>query len=153
VTYYLAFDPGLKTGAWAVIDHNGQYIECADIPNDGDRVKPLELKQSILRVIPAGEDVQVVIENVFAMPKQGLSSTAKFMRATGCIEAVAQMIGAVHFVRPQEWKKYYGLIGTEKAQSLAMARAIWPTAPLKLKKHHGRAEALLLAQWGLSTLS
>lgn len=153
MTYYIALDPGLTSGAWAVIDHHGHYIDCGDIPNDGDRVKAMELKACLLRSVPAGEDMQIVIENVFAMPKQGLSSTAKFMRATGCIEAVAQMLGAVHFVRPQEWKKHYKLIGTEKTASLAMARAIWPTAPLKLKKHHGRAEALLLAQWGKATLS
>ena len=86
-------------------------------------------------------------------PGQGMASSAAFMRATGCIEAVASlMLYPVHFVTPQCWKKHHGLIKAPKAASLAMARAMWPTAGLKLAMHHGRAEALLMAQFGLETL-
>jgi crossover junction endodeoxyribonuclease RuvC len=45
------------------------------------------------------------------------------------------------------WKKHHGLIGTEKAASLELARSLWPEAPLKLKKDHNKADALLMALW------
>ena len=82
------------------------------------------------------------------MPKQGIASSGKFMRAAGAIEATAALTGSpMILVTPQRWKRHHGLIGTEKKASLELARQRWPDAPLKLVKHHGRADALLMAQW------
>ena len=70
------------------------------------------------------------------------------MRAAGAIEAVGALVGdTLTLVRPQVWKKHHGLIGTEKKASLELARRIWPDAQLRLAKHHGRADALLIALW------
>jgi hypothetical protein len=49
-------------------------------------------------------------------------------------------------VTPQKWKKDMGLT-SDKDLSLAMARELWPTAPLSRKMDNGRAEALLMAEW------
>ena len=54
-------------------------------------------------------------------------------------------------VRPQEWKAHYGL-GSDKNDSLELARRYYPDVDLHLKKHHGRAEALLIARYGLDTI-
>ena len=153
MSLFIALDPGLVSGAWAAIDHNGAYVACGDIPHANDRVQPRALRIALEQAIPKGDSCEIAIENVFGMPGQGISSTSKFMRAAGCIEAVALMMHyPVHFVRPQEWKKYHNLIGTTKKESLALAREKWPTAPLKLAKHHGRADALLMADWLRDTL-
>lgn len=153
MTTYLAIDPGLRSGAWAAIDHNGTFLACGDVPSLGDRVQPRLLIQALREAIPPGDVAEIMIEQVGVMPKQGITSTGHFMRATGCIEAVASlMMCPVHFVTPQKWKKHHGLIGTTKADSLAMARAKWPEAPLRLAKHHGRGDALLMALYGMETL-
>jgi crossover junction endodeoxyribonuclease RuvC len=90
----------------------------------------------------------MAVEDVHTMPGQGIASSGKFMRAAGSIEAVAALAGdRVVLVRPQVWKKYHGLIGTEKVASLELARSLWPEAPLKLKKDHNKADALLMAMW------
>jgi len=150
---YLAVDPGLISGAWAAIDGHGRFVACGDVPNADGRVQPRALKDALQACVPAGDSAEIVIEQVGVMPGQGMASTGRFMRATGCIEAVAMLTGyPVHFVTPQAWKKYHGLIGAPKAASLAMAKALWPTAPLKLVKHHGRGEALLMSLYGLGTL-
>lgn len=150
---YLAIDPGLISGAWAAIDANGAFIACGDVPNADGRVQPRALKDVLQACIPAGDSAEIVIEQVGVMPGQGIASTGRFMRATGCIEAVAMLMNyPVHFATPQVWKKHCGLIGAPKAASLAMAKLIWPTAPLKLVKHHGRSEALLMALYGKETL-
>lgn len=151
---YIGIDPGLLSGAWGAIDHHGGFVGCGDIPHENGRVQPRLLKIALQAVISKGSDgCEIVIEQVGCMPGQGIASTSKFMRATGCIEAVASLLlYPVHFVTPQVWKKHHALIKAPKAASLAMARAYWPSAPLKLAKHHGRAEALLMAHYGLDKL-
>ena len=49
-------------------------------------------------------------------------------------------------VRPQVWKKALG-VTSDKNTSLALARELFPEAVLDLKKHHGKAEALLIAEY------
>lgn len=81
------------------------------------------------------------------MPAQGVASTFKFGLAFGMALAMTQRINApTHLVTPQKWKKDLGL-SSDKNDSLAMARKLWPDAPLERKKDNGRAEALLLAHW------
>lgn len=144
---YLGIDPGL-TGAWAAINHNGEYIACGDMPVHQGRVVASALRKSILGAIPSLETASIVVEQVHAMPNQGVTSMFNFGHTCGVIHAVAEMLPyPVTFVTPQCWKKHAGLIGTEKSASLLLARNIWAEAPLHLKKHHGRADALLMARW------
>ena len=49
-------------------------------------------------------------------------------------------------VHPATWKKHFKLT-SDKELSRALATRLFPAAPLHLKKHDGRAEALLLARW------
>ena len=81
------------------------------------------------------------------MPGQGVASTFKFGRAVGAIDAVADMMfGVWHIVSPQRWKKSMG-VTQDKMKSLNLARELWPNAPLSRMKDHGRAEALLIAEY------
>jgi len=52
----------------------------------------------------------------------------------------------IFFVTPQVWKKSMNLT-SDKNESLAAARIAFPQAVLKLKKDHGKAEALLIAEY------
>jgi Holliday junction resolvasome RuvABC endonuclease subunit len=141
---FYGIDPGSASGAWGAVDDTGAFVGCGDLPVKDGRILALELRDILL----APE--HIAIEDVHTMPGQGIASSGKFMRAAGAIEAVAALTGAqVTLVRPQVWKKHHDLIGTEKVASLELARALWPDAPLKLAKHHGRADALLMALWGL----
>jgi crossover junction endodeoxyribonuclease RuvC len=142
--YFIGLDPGSASGAYGVIDQDGNYVACGDIPTVDGRVCAVALFDCIhatcLRYL--------AVEDVHTMPKQGIASSGKFMRAAGAIEATAALTGSpMILVTPQRWKKHHGLIGTEKKASLELARQRWPDAPLKLVKHHGRADALLMALW------
>ena len=54
-------------------------------------------------------------------------------------------------VHPVTWKsKIMAGMGKEKDASIARAKQLYPTADLSLKKHHGRADALLIAHFGRS---
>lgn len=143
---YIGIDPGLVSGAWGAITHNGECIGCGDIPNDGARVSPKGLKEVLLGAIQ-GEDCQIVTEDVYSMPGQGHSSTYKFGRAVGVIEAVCQMLpGPWFIVHPTRWKRDMG-VSSDKELCRMEALTLFPTAEIRLKKHHNRAEALLLAEW------
>lgn len=146
---YIGIDPGANSGAWGAIDHNGAYIGCGDIEGNGTRIYPRMLKVALQDAIKRGQDgASIAIEQVGVMPGQGISSSGKFMRATGAIEATVDLLlYPYEFVTPQKWKKYFDLIKKDKKASLELARSKWESAPLKLMKHHGRAEALLIALW------
>lgn len=144
---YVGIDVGLRSGAVAAIDHNSVVVGCADIPSVGDRVNVIALHRMILDMIGT-QDFHITIEEVGVMPKQGISSTGLFMRAAGAIETVALLLTKdVLLVRPTKWKKIMK-VTSEKDTSLTLARELFPAASLKRKKDHGRAEALLLAEYG-----
>jgi crossover junction endodeoxyribonuclease RuvC len=141
---FIGLDPGSASGAWGAIDQDGLYVGCGDLPTTDGRINAVELMELIWNDYPT----HIAVEDVHTMPGQGISSSGKFMRAAGAIEAVGALVGdTLTLVRPQVWKKHHGLIGTEKKASLELARRIWPDAQLRLAKHHGRADALLIALW------
>jgi Holliday junction resolvasome RuvABC endonuclease subunit len=141
---FIGLDPGSSSGAYGIIDQDGNYVACGEIPTVNSRVDALAL----LRCISMPFESYFAVENVHTMTGQGISSSGKFMRAAGAIEATAALTGSpMVLVSPQMWKRHHGLIGTEKKASLELARKLWPDAPLKLVKHHGRSDALLMALW------
>lgn len=145
---YIGIDPGAVSGAYAAINHNGDFIGCGDIPSIEGRVNASQLRYALKSCVSSFDTAMIAVESVHSMPKQGIASTAKFMRAVGAIEATAEL---THYpfvlVTPQAWKKHHGLIGTEKVASLELARSMFPEAPLTRQKDHGRADALLMAIW------
>jgi crossover junction endodeoxyribonuclease RuvC len=149
---FVGIDPGAVSGAFGVIDHNAQFIGCGQIPVKDERIDVIGLKSLLLGFIPVVDSAMICIEQVHLMPGQGVSSGAKFMRATGAIEATCQLTNyPVTFVTPQKWKKHFCLIGVEKSKSLEVARQRFTDAPLSLKKHHNLADALLLSLYLLES--
>jgi crossover junction endodeoxyribonuclease RuvC len=100
----------------------------------------------------ANEDATFFIESVHAMPKQGVTSTFNFGRGFGLLEGIIVGLKAPYqLVTPQQWKKdMMAGMPREKDASRLVALRLFPnlTDKLKLKKHHGRADALLLAEYG-----
>ena len=91
-----------------------------------------------------------IIENVHAMPAQGVTSSFKFGRCFGVVEAmVAAHFIPVQYVTPQKWKGAFGLTADKDAARAAASKLmprhahLWPN-----KGHDGRAEAALLALYG-----
>lgn len=142
---YLGFDPGFS-GAWGMIDHNGEFVACGDMIHNGSRILTSKVWEDVVKARD-GEDMEIVIELVASMPKQGVSSTFKFGMAFGATIAIAERFNVpFHLVVPRVWKKAMEL-DSDKDKSLSLARDLWPSAPLTRKKDNGRAEALLLAEW------
>jgi crossover junction endodeoxyribonuclease RuvC len=142
----VGIDAGLS-GAWGMIDLHGKYWSLGDMHHDENGVLETERIWSEMAQARDGQDIVVVLEKVHSMPNQGLSSTFKFGMAFGGAIALAKRFNfGLVMVTPQEWKKSLKL-SSSKDESLLMARELFPNAPLTLKKHNGRAEALLIAEF------
>lgn len=150
--HILGVDPGL-TGAIALLNPSGELITLDDMPvmrvGKKNQVDPWGVAQVVRQnlALSAG-NVSAIVEKVGAMPNQGTVSMFNFGFSVGVIHGALAM-GDIDFktITPQAWKKRAGLIGSEKDASRLLAQAIYPTAELNLKKHHGRADALLIANW------
>lgn len=156
---WLGIDPGLK-GALALVSNDG-LVGVTDMPKaterhgkeSRDRICSHSLRDELLIMQNTHGKIRVaVVELTGPMPKQGVTSVFRFGYGNGQIDGVlAALCIPTEYVRPQAWKKALGL-GADKAQSLALARAKWPYADsFTLKKHDGRAEAALLAEFGRRT--
>lgn len=94
----------------------------------------------------------IFIEQVGAMPGQGVTSMFNFGDRFGFVKALAYSAGVpVSFVRPQEWKKGVGIpTGSEKGASRIRASQLFPDSADKWSRvrDDGLAEAALIAYYG-----
>lgn len=142
---FMGIDPGLS-GAWALIDGDGRYVSAGDMINEDGRVLTRHVWAEMVLAVGINT-VTVAVERVHSMPKQGVATTFVFGAAYGCALTLGNMFeDQAVLVTPNQWKKFYGL-DSDKNKSSKLARDMWPTAPIKLKKHNGRAEALLIANY------
>lgn len=144
----IGIDPGLS-GALAVLSLDG-FETVHDLPVIRDHslawIDGSEL-QSLLLDALRGRTAHAVIERVSAMPGQGVSSAFTFGLGLGSVLSVLQaMHVSIELVTPATWKRSLGL-SKDKRASLHKARLLFPAADLRLAKHDGRAEALLIAHY------
>lgn len=154
MTQIIGLDPGIS-GAVATISATGDFIDVFDMPTvmankTGNRqmVNAYELAKLIrTRLQEASGDIVAITEGVNAMPEQGVASVFAFGKSYGILLGVLAALGiSLHVVSPAKWKGFYAL-SRDKDASRELAQRMWPAAPLALKKHHGRAEALLLCRY------
>lgn len=145
----IGFDPGLE-GGFAILDPDGDLLAAGDIPTagtgSGRRVDVANLTLALKGFLPA----KAVIEQVSAMPGQGVSSTFRFGMATGAVAGVVGALGLpVAWVPAAKWKRA-SLLTADKEMSRLRAIETWPDRAhlFARKKDHGRAEAALIAKWG-----
>jgi crossover junction endodeoxyribonuclease RuvC len=154
---FIGIDPGLS-GAVAVIHPDGK-VEVIDTPVALVKKNKHDYSAwEMARILGRFErDVNVVcgIESVHSMPKQGVASSFSFGRGLGLWEGIlASFEIGYGKVTPQAWKKLLmSGMGKEKDSSRLQAQRLFPTAELNLKKHHGRADALLIAEFMRRTCS
>lgn len=146
-------DPG-ASGAVAIINEHG-ILSLEDVPvaktaSGKTRILPAEFQRIISPLVGHGTPDVVWIEDVHAMPGQGVSSMFAFGRSLGVAEGVVGTLGiAIRYVQPAVWKRAYGLIGADKDAARTVASQRYPAANLSKKKDIGKADALLIADYGL----
>lgn len=151
----IGIDPGL-TGAVAFVDSRGTHafedmptVSLPGNPYVKRRVDARRLGELLRQHCPVGEPVRAMVEAVRTMGGQNnaVQTQGSLMRSLGAIEAVLEVL-RIEFesVEPQRWKGFYA-IGADKAEALDVARRLYPSAALKRKADHNKAEALLIAHY------
>lgn len=146
--FIIGIDPGI-TGAIAVISQESETIHLIDSPFLKIRNKKKPDVAGYYKILKDFEKGTAIIEEVHAMPGQGGVSGFNFGTSFGIwIGILAAMQIPYQFVSPQKWKRQMGVRG-DKDESRAIAMQLFPDLvdELKLKKHHNRADALLLAEF------
>ena len=154
--FIIGIDPGIS-GAICFFE-NGKIIEIIDMPimNDGKKnkkqVNGAQIYNEIYKQIKniSKHEINVVLEQVSAMPGQGVTSMFNFGQSFGVIKGIcAAMRLPLHFVRPAKWKKYFNLLNSEKQASRTKAIEIFPEISHKLskKKDINKADAILIASF------
>jgi crossover junction endodeoxyribonuclease RuvC len=96
------------------------------------------------------KNINVVVEQVSAMPGQGVTSMFNFGQSFGVVKGVcAAMQLPIFFVRPVKWKKHFELINTQKDASRTKAIEMFPkiSSILSKKKDSNKADAILIASF------
>lgn len=145
MTLILGIDPGATGAAALVGPDTGIVYELLDL--DSDHAVTVERLDSA-RARYIGEAFFCIIERAQTMPKMNVAAQGRYMEGYGVIQGWLHTRCISHdTIRPATWKQNLGLSKADKDASLTLARRLFPTAELGLKKHHNRAEALLIAEW------
>ena len=144
----LGIDPG-KKGAAVLLRENGQIDMIWDTPTLTIGKKVVHDPTAMANIIrPYTTRAYVAIEDVHAMPGQGVTSMFQFGVGFGLWQGIiAALQMPVTFYTPQAWKK--GVLAgmpPGKGASLVRAKQLWPTCSMFSRaKDEGRAEAALIA--------
>ena len=156
----IGIDPGI-TGSICFFE-DGKIIDVVEMPNMAEgkknkrQVNGAQIYHEISKRIKNLEkkDIKVVIEQVAAMPGQGVTSMFNFGQSFGVLKGIcAAMQIPMYFVRPAKWKKYFNLINSEKDASRTKAIEIFPhfSAQLSRKKDSNKADAILISSFFYET--
>ena len=123
---------------------NKKQVNGSQIFNEiSERIKSIDKK-----------DIKVIIEQVSAMPGQGVTSMFNFGQSFGILKGICSAMQlSMYFVRPAKWKKYFNLINSEKDASRTRAIEIFPyfSSNLSKKKDTNKADAILIANYYYET--
>ena len=150
----IGIDPGLS-GAIAILE-DSKIKELFDMPVMPDGKKNKRQLNSALLVkliknsIKNLEDTVMVVEQVNAMPGQGVTSMFNFGQTFGAIKGICAALGLpIFLVRPAKWKKHFELINSSKDASRTKAIEMYPSISQQLskKKDVNKSDAILIARY------
>ena len=150
----IGIDPGLSGGI-AVLENN-KIKDMFDMPvmSDGKKNKrqlnSAFLAQLIKDNIKESGETVMVVEQVNAMPGQGVTSMFNFGQTFGAIKGIcAALVLPIFFVRPAKWKKHFELINSSKDASRTKVIEMYPSIAEKLskKKDVNKSDAILIARY------
>ena len=155
----IGIDPGISGSICFFED--GKILEVIEMPimtegkKNKKQVNGAQIYNEFLKRINREDDeIRVVIEQVSAMPGQGVTSMFNFGQSFGILKGICSAMQLpMYFVRPAKWKKYFGLIKSKKDASRTRAIEIFPyfSSQLSKKKDSNKADAILIASFYYET--
>ncbi len=156
----IGIDPGISGSICFM--QNGKILEVVEMPTMAEgkknkrQVNGSQIYNEILEKIhnTDKQEIRVIIEQVSAMPGQGVTSMFNFGQSFGILKGICSAMQLpMYFVRPARWKKYFGLINSEKDASRTKAIEMFPyfSSQLSKKKDSNKADAILIASFYYET--
>ena len=156
----IGIDPGISGSICFFED--GKILDVLEMPTmtDGKKNKKQVNGAQIYNEISTKirgiekQNLRVIIEQVSAMPGQGVTSMFNFGQSFGILKGICSAMQLpMYFVRPDKWKKYFGLIKSEKDASRTKAIVMFPyfSSQLSKKKDSNKADAILIASFYYET--
>ena len=156
----IGIDPGISGSICFFED--GKIIDVVEMPSmtegkkNKKQVNGAQIYNEISTKIRGIEkqNLRVIIEQVSAMPGQGVTSMFNFGQSFGILKGICSAMQLpMYFVRPAKWKKYFGLIKSEKDASRTKAIEMFPyfSSQLSKKKDSNKADAILIASFYYET--
>ena len=150
----IGIDPGLS-GAIAILEGK-KVLSLHEMPvmSEGKKNKRQLNSAQLVNIIKEkfnkNDDIAVVVEQVNAMPGQGVTSMFNFGQTFGAIKGVCAALDLpIFFVRPSKWKKHFELINSSKDSSRTKAIEMYPSLANQLskKKDVNKSDAILIARF------
>ena len=152
----IGIDPGISGSICFFED--GKIIDVIEMPTmtegkkNKKQVNGSQIYNEFLKRINKfqRDDIRVIVEQVSAMPGQGVTSMFNFGQSFGILKGICSAMQLpIYFVRPAKWKKYFNLINSEKDASRTRAIEIFPyfSSQLSKKKDANKADAILIASF------
>ena len=154
----IGIDPGLS-GAIAILEDK-KVVSLFDMPvmaegkKNKRQLNSAQLVNIIKDYIISDDEVVVIVEQVNAMPGQGVTSMFNFGQTFGAIKGVCAALQLpIYFVRPSKWKKYFELINASKDSSRTKVIEMYPSLSNQLskKKDVNKSDAILIARYYFET--
>ena len=150
----IGIDPGLSGGI-AILDDLKIY-DIFDMPimsegkKNKNQLNSAQLVNILNKHVLKKENTFVIVEQVSAMPGQGVTSMFNFGQTFGSIKGICAALGLpIFYVRPAKWKKHFELINSSKDASRTKVIEMYPTISPRLakKKDVNKADAILIARY------
>ena len=150
----IGIDPGLSGGI-AILDDLKIY-DIFDMPimsegkKNKNQLNSAHLVNIINKHVLKKENTFVIVEQVSAMPGQGVTSMFNFGQTFGSIKGICAAMGLpIFYVRPAKWKKHFELINSSKDASRTKVIEMYPCISSRLtkKKDVNKADAILIARY------
>ena len=150
----IGIDPGLS-GAIAILEDK-KVLSIFDMPvmaegkKNKRQLNSARLVDIIKENIKVNDDIAVVVEQVNAMPGQGVTSMFNFGQTFGAIKGVCAALKLpIFFVRPSKWKKHFDLLNSSKDSSRTKVIEMYPALSNQLtkKKDVNKSDAILIARF------
>ena len=156
----IGIDPGISGSICFFQD--GKILDVIDMPTmiEGKKnkrqVNGAQIYNEIYKRVKKieNQNIRVVIEQVSAMPGQGVTSMFNFGQSFGILKGICSAMQLpMYFIRPAKWKKYFNLLNSEKDASRTRAIEIFPyfSSNLSKKKDTNKADAILIASFYYET--
>ena len=155
----IGIDPGISGSICFFED--GKILEVIEMPvmtegkKNKKQINGAQIYNEFLkRINNKDNEIRVVIEQVSAMPGQGVTSMFNFGQSFGILKGICSAMQLpMFFVRPAKWKKYFNLINSQKDASRTRAIEIFPyfSTQLSKKKDSNKADAILIASFYYET--